>query len=399
MTLPLADLVIADFSRVLAGPLCASTLADLGATVIKVERPEVGDDTRGWGPPWSPTSSSYFDSANRSKLGVTLDLRDPEDRLAAAGLAARADVLIENFRSGTMERFGLDHGTVAATNPGIVYCSISGFGAAGGAGMPGYDLMVQALGGLMSLTGAPDGAPTKVGVPIVDLLTSKDAVAGILSALIQRQTTGRGQWVQVNLLSSLLGSLANQAAALFATGQSPMRMGNRHPSLVPYETFQCRTGSLVIACGNDGQFGRLAQALGRPDLATDSRFARNSDRVKHREELVTVLTAELAADDAAGWVELLLSRDVPAARVNTVEEAFALAGELGIPARVPLAGQLDQPAHPVRYSGFRPRRPFPPPALGEHDEMIRRWLAAPAGRSLAQVLDETASPITAGGSQ
>ena len=283
MNAPLEGIVVADFSRVLAGPLATATLADLGATVIKVERPGVGDDTRHWGPPWSPTTSAYFESANRSKQSVELDLADPEDRQVALSLASSADVLVENFRPGSLTAMGLGYDDLAARNPGLVYCSISGFGSGRGADLPGYDFLVQAVGGLMSITGSPDQEPTKVGVALVDVLTSKDAVSGILAALLERQTSGAGQLVQVNLLSSLLGSLANQATSYLATGTSPRRMGNQHPSIAPYETLQCADGALAVCCGNDGQFAKLVVALGSPKLATDVRFRTNADRVEHQQ--------------------------------------------------------------------------------------------------------------------
>lgn len=242
MTLPLDGLLVADFSRVLAGPLAAATLADLGAEVIKVERPGVGDDTRHWGPPWTATSSSYFECANRSKESVELDLADPGDLAVAHELAGRCDVLIENFRAGTLDRYGLGYDAVAARNPGVVYASITGFGSAEGADLAGYDFLVQAVGGLMSITGPP-GEPTKAGVALVDVLTSKDAVVGILAALRARETIGRGQRVEVNLLSSLLGSLANQASAYLATGSAPGAMGNQHPSIAPTRPCKLETAT------------------------------------------------------------------------------------------------------------------------------------------------------------
>ena len=275
MSRPLDGLIVADFSRVLAGPLCTMTLADLGATVVKVERPLVGDDTRAWGPPWSGSSAdsaTYFESVNRSKLSVTLDLFDPDDRDAAIELARRADVLVENFKPGDLDRHGLGYDQVAANNPGVVYCSVTGFGREAGAARLGYDFVVQALGGLMSITGDPEGDPTKAGVAVVDVLAGKDATIGILAALADRSRTGRGCRVEVNLLSSLLASLVNQAQGFLETGKAPGRMGNQHPSIAPYETLRCRGGLIAVACGNDGQFLRLATVLGQPQLAQDERF-------------------------------------------------------------------------------------------------------------------------------
>ena len=279
---PLDGLLVADFSRVLAGPLATMTLADLGATVVKVERPGVGDETRSWGPPWTDGSSAYYDCVNRTKFGVRLDLADPGDRADAVELARRADVVVHNLRG--LDRYGLDYAAVAAANPRVVYCSITGFGP--GTDRPGYDFLVQAMGGLMSITGDPDGEPRKVGVALVDVLTGKDAVIGILAALAARARTGQGEHVQVDLLSSLLGGLVNQAAGYLTTGRSPGRLGNAHPSIAPYETLRCADGLLAVACGNDEQFRRLVSVLGSPALAADPRFATNGDRVGHRGELV-----------------------------------------------------------------------------------------------------------------
>lgn len=375
--LPLAGVVVADFTRVVAGPMATMTLADLGATVIKVERPG-GDDTRHWGPPWGPRSSSYFEAVNRSKLSVTLDLVDPADRAAAVELASRADVLVENFRTGTMARFGLDHETLRGRNPGLVYCSLTGFGSRGGAALPGYDFIVQALGGLMSVTGDPAGDPVKVGVALVDVLTGKDAVIGILAALAARARTGRGQQIEVNLLSSLLASMINQAGSYLTTGTPPGRRGDRHPSIAPYETLACRDGRIAVACGNDGQFRRLVALLGLAGLADEPRFATNAARVAHRNDLAEALESALATDDAATWQTRLTEVDVPAGRVGTLADGFALAEQLGLsPTRQVGPGEVPQVAHPVTYSGFAPRRPAPPPALGEHDATVRAWLQAP----------------------
>ena len=366
---------MADLSRVLAGPLCSMTLADLGATVIKVERPGPGDDTRAWGPPWSATSSTYFESVNRSRRSVALDLADNQDLLLAQELARRADVVLENMRPGTLDRLGLGYPQVAATNPGVVYCSVSGFGSGAGAELLGYDFIVQAVGGLMSITGEAGGDPTKVGVALVDVLTGKDAAIGVLAALTARSRTGAGCRVEVNLLSSLLGSLVNQAQGFLATGQAPHRMGNRHPSIAPYETLRCRDGLLAVACGNDGQFARLARVLGDPALAGDERFATNTARVGHRQALVDVLESHLATADAAHWQRLLTAAEVPAGRVGDVADAFALAERLGLaPVHDLGPGHTPQVRHPVTYSTGLVRPPEPPPALGEHDEEIRAWL-------------------------
>jgi formyl-CoA transferase len=374
-TVPLAGILVADFSRVLAGPLAASALADLGATVIKVERSHVGDDTRHWGPPWTDNSSSYFESANRSKKSIELDLADPADRVLAQELAQRADVLIENFKVGSLANFGLDYESVSRTNPWVVYCSISGFGSREGAELAGYDFLVQAVGGLMSITGEPDGDPLKVGVALVDVLTSKDAVIGILGALRAREATGSGQRVEVNLLSSLLGSLANQAAAFVMTGKVPERMGNEHPSIAPYETVRCQDGHLALCCGNDGQFGRLAKAIGRPELATDDRFATNSARVANRRELLQILKDAFGLEPVETWVSRLRIAGVPAGGVGTIADAFQLAESLGLDPVVPLADAPSQVRNPITYSATPIEGYSAPPRLGQHNEEVRQWLA------------------------
>ena len=374
MSLPLDGVLVADFSRVLAGPLAAATLADLGADVIKVERPRVGDDTRHWGPPWTETSSSYFESVNRSKRSVELDLNDPADLRLAQELAARCDVLIENFRTGTLEGRGLGYAEVAARNPGVVYASVTGFGSGEGAGLPGYDFLIQAVGGLMSITGSPE-EPTKVGVALVDVLTSKDAVVAILAALRARDRSGRGQHVEVNLLSSLLGSMVNQASAYLTTGQVPRRMGNQHPSIAPYETLAAKDGRLAVCCGNDGQFRRLAGALGIPTLADDPRFRTNADRVEHRAALVQQLEKRLGTDTADTWVEKLTVGGVPAGRVGSIPDAFELAARLGLDPTVAMGeGRVPQVRNPASYSETPITHYAPPPRLGEHNHEVRRWL-------------------------
>ena len=363
----LEGVVVADFSRVLAGPMATMMLADLGATVIKVERPGAGDDTRHWGPPWTATTSSYFESVNRSKQSITLDLADPDDRAAAIRLAERADVLVENFRTGSLASRGLGYDQLAEVNPGLVYCSITGFGSGAGADLPGYDFLVQAVGGLMSITGEADGEPSKVGVALVDVLTAKDATIGILAALTERARSGRGQHVQVNLLSSLLGSLVNQAQSYLTTGRSPGRLGNAHPSIAPYETLHCADQPIAVACGNDGQFAKLTAALGVEELATDARFARNADRVINRPALVDRLEAALRTADAATWIERLTAAGVPAGAVGDLASAFDLAERLGLAPRVKLAdGEVDQVRHPVSYSRTPVRDYRRPPRLGEH---------------------------------
>ncbi|WP_043269927.1 CoA transferase [Streptomyces sp. CT34] len=376
--------LVADFSRVLAGPLAAATLADLGAEVIKVERPGTGDDTRAWGPPFAADgTAAYFDAANRSKRGLALDLSDPHDAALARELARRADVLIENFRPGALAKYGLDPATTLAAHPGLVHCTITGFGSGAGAALPGYDFVVQAVGGLMSITGEPGGGPLKAGVALVDVLTAKDAATGILAALRHRDRTGAGQLVEVNLLSSLLGSLVNQASAHLATGRDPGPTGNRHPSIAPYETLACRGGLLAVAVGNDRQFRALADALGAPELADDARFRHNRDRVRHRTDLVKALEDRLAADNPRGWTERLTAVSVPCGPVHTLSEALELAARLGLDPLTPVGeGRIPQVSSPLRLSGTPVTQPAAPPRLDEHGTPLRTWLSGPAGRPL-----------------
>lgn len=373
---PLEGVLVADFSRVLAGPMATALLADLGATIVKVERPGAGDDTRAWGPPWTETTSAYFESANRTKRSVTLDLGDPDDLELAHELVRRSDVLVENFRTGTLDRFGLDYETASKTNPGLVYCSLTGYGSGAGAHLPGYDFVIQAVGGLMSITGPDTDHPHKVGVALVDVLTGKDAAIGILAALAARARTGLGEHVEVSLLTSLLGSLANQASNWLTTGRSPGPMGNRHPSIAPYETLRCSDGLIAVACGNDGQFRRMATALGLAELAESPQFATNGARVENREELVARLEAVLTTDDAQHWSDVLVEADVPVGVVGDIASAFALADRLGLdPVHDVGPGHPAQVRHPITYSRSQVVPPAAPPGLGEHNEQIRQWLA------------------------
>jgi len=335
---PLEGLVVADFSRVLAGPFATMLLGDLGADVVKVEHPAGGDETRGWGPPWYRDHSTYYLAVNRNKRSVALDLRTGAGRRAARALAARADVLVENFKAGAAERLGLGYEEVGRDNPGLVWCSISGFGRGPGADLPGYDFLVQSMSGLMSITGPAGGEPTKVGVALVDVLTGLYAFGGVLAALRERDRTGRGQRVEVSLLGSALASLVNQASSYLCTGRPPRAMGNRHPSITPYETLATADRPLVVAVGNDGQFARLCRVLGLPEAAADPRFATNADRVRHRDELAALLEQALAARGAADWVAAVADAGVPCGLVNDVGEAFAQAEPLGLGAVVEAGG-------------------------------------------------------------
>jgi len=327
----LDGLRIVDFSRVLAGPLATMVLADLGATVTKVERPGSGDDTRAWGPPHDERgAATYFQAVNRNKASVAIDLGSPAGAAQARALVADADVVVENFRPGVMDRLGLGWPALSAAHPELVYCSITGFGAGTGAALPGYDLLVQALGGLMSITGEAGGEPQKVGVALVDVITGLFASTGILAALRHRERTGEGQRVEVDLLSSLLAALVNQGSAYTLAGAVGRRMGNAHPSIAPYELLGTGDGDLVLAVGNDKQFSALCEVLDAPELAADERFATNGARVAHREALRAALVARLAARGATAWVAALSAAGVPAGQVNDVAGAFALAGSLGL---------------------------------------------------------------------
>ncbi len=352
---------------------------DLGATVIKVERPRVGDDTRAWGPPFVGDVSTYYTSVNRNKLSVTLDLGDPADLELAQTLARRADVFIENFRPGKLGDFGLDTARVLAANPRSVYASVSGFGSGAGADLPGYDFVVQAVGGLMSITGEADGSPTKVGVALVDVLTGLHATIAVLAALRERETSGRGQHVEVNLLSSLLASLVNQGAGYINGAGVPAAMGNQHPSIAPYETLATSGGPLAVAVGNDRQFATMAQAVGRADLASDPRFVTNRDRVAHREELVGELEAALAGRDAADWTKLLGDRGIPCGPVNDLAEAIAFADSLDLAPVVFLpspTGDIATLASPLTLHRTPVRYHRAPPTLGADSDAVRRWLEA-----------------------
>ena len=352
---PLDGVLVADFSRVLAGPYATMLLADLGATVVKVERPGPGDDTRAWGPPFADDGqSTYFQSVNRSKLSIALDLGDDDDRAMAQELAACADVLVENYKPGGLAKYGLDFSRVSDGNPGVVYCSISGFGSSGGADLPGYDLLVQAMGGLMSITGTQE--PTKAGVAVVDVLTGLHATVGILAALRHRDATGEGQHLEVTLLGALQSALVNQASGFVGAGFVPTYLGNAHPSISPYEVYATLDRPIVIAVGNDGQFRHLVRVLGIPAIADDPRFVGNSDRVAHRAQLTEVLEQALLARGADEWQSLLTAAGVPCGPINDIAQGFALADRLGLDPIVVVddprrPGPARQVANPVRFSG------------------------------------------------
>jgi crotonobetainyl-CoA:carnitine CoA-transferase CaiB-like acyl-CoA transferase len=376
---PLDGCLVADFSRVLAGPLATMVLGDLGATVVKVEHP-AGDDTRRWGPPFLGPESTYYLSVNRNKRSVVLDLSTQEGQADAVRLAERATVFVENFRPGRLAAFGLAYDQLADRNPGLVYCSISGFGGEGspGADLAGYDFVVQAVSGLMDITGPQEGPPSKVGVAVVDVLTGLQAAIGILAALQARGTSGRGQRVEVSLFGTALAALVNQASAYLNAGVVPRAMGNRHPSITPYETLAAADGELAVAVGNDAQFAALCAALGRPSLAADARFGTNPDRVAHRAELTAALETLMAHRTVDDWVAALRASGIPCGQVNDVAAAFAEAERLGL-APVSIPGGNGQPtvrtvANPLALSRTPVRYRRPPPALGQDTDEVLAWL-------------------------
>lgn len=368
MTAAFDNLKVVDFSRVLAGPFATMLLGDLGADVVKIERPGVGDDTRSWGPPFDASgAATYFQSINRNKRSLALDLHAPADLERVRRLASEADVLVENFRPGLMDELGLGYESLKRENPGLVYCSVTGFGAQA-LDLPGYDLLVQALGGLMSITGAADGPPHKVGVALVDVLSGLFSAVGILTALLHRNVTGEGQRVEVDLLSSLLAALVNQASAYTAGGSVPVRMGNQHPSIAPYELLRCGDGDLVLAVGNNRQFRALCATIEAPELPEDARFATNTARVRHRAELVAALERRLAGRPADEWAALLTSERVPAGVVNDIGAAFRLAEDLGLAPIVSIPDadgtEVKLARNPIKLSATPATYRLAPPRLG-----------------------------------
>ena len=367
MRQPLAGIRVVDFSRVLAGPLVAMTLGDLGADVIKVESP-LGDDTRRWKPPQDALGrASYHHTANRNKRSIVLDLKAESDLELARRLCERADVVVSNFLPGTLDRFGLGYDRLSSVNPGVILCEISGFGEGAGASLPGYDPLVQALSGLMSVTGPP-GTPSKTGVAVTDVVAALYATIAVLAALYARRDTGRGQRVTIDLLHASLAMLANQSTGFLASGEAPLALGNVHPSIEPFATYRAADGELMICAGNDAQFGRLIETLG---LAEDARFATNELRVANREELRARLEAALAARPRADWGKRLAAAGVPAGAVQTIEEAFSLARELGLDV-VDETDDVRTVAFPARLSETPATIRRRPPELDEHGEEIRR---------------------------
>lgn len=372
MGLPLEGLRVLDLSRVLAGPYATMLLADLGADVIKVEHPGRGDDTRGWGPPFVGGESAYFLSTNRNKRSIGVDLKTDEGLARVKGLARSADVLIENLRRGTLQKLGLGHEELKETNPGLVYCSITGFGPGPDEDSPGYDFLIQARGGVMGITGSPDGEPTKVGVAVADMVCGLYAASAILAALHKRAETGEGSRVEVPLFETQLSWLGNRAQEYLVTGKDPGRMGNEHPNLVPYQTFETRDETIAVACGNDAQFQRLCRAIGREDLAEDARFTRNSGRVENRDELTPELQRTFSERDSGYWIPAIREAGVPCGPVNTLAQVFEDGHVLGSgilwDVDHPLAGTIRMLASPLIVDGERPGIRRLPPTLGQHTD-------------------------------
>ncbi|MBJ8339455.1 CoA transferase [Antrihabitans sp. YC3-6] len=378
-TRPLDGIVIADFSRVLAGPYATMLLADMGAEVIKVESPG-GDDTRSWVPPVREDGvSTYYAAINRNKRSIVLDFKNDDDLTVAQALAANADIVVENFKPGGLTRFGLDYDSVKDRNEAVIYCSISGFGTAEGASIPGYDLIVQAMSGLMSLTGDPDGPAYRAGISVFDVMAGLHSTIGILAALRHRAQTGEGQHIETSLLASAMSGLVNQTSAYVAGGVTPNRMGNAHPSLFPYEPLPTADNDLIIAAGNDAQFRKLVAVLGLPELADDDRFARNADRTAKREELRPLLVERLKTESATYWFDKLNEVGVPNGPINTIAQGVQYAEKLGLDPIVqvgPAGASAAGVRNPITFSTIPARYDLAPPALGEHNDEVRAWLAA-----------------------
>ena len=390
---PLDGILVADLSRVLAGPYCSMLLADMGATVIKVESP-AGDDTRTWAPPEKDGISTYYLSINRNKRSIVLDLKNPDDLSVAKSLLRRADIALENFKPGGIDRLGLGYDEVKDDNPGLIYLSISGFGTAEGASLPGYDLVAQAVSGLMSLTGEPDGPALRAGISVFDVMTGLHGLIGVLAALNQRRETGLGQHIEVNLLSSAMSGLVNQTAAFTAGGVVPRRMGNAHPSVYPYQTMPTKDRDVIITAANDRQFASLCEVIGIPDAATDERFARNADRTANRDQLHPMLVEALSKWSADDLFIALNAAGVPCGPINSIGEGVELAERLGLAPRVTLGEgdrEVDLVRNPISFSGSEVAYRLPPPELGEHSDEIRAWLLDESGDSSSDPrLKETA---------
>ncbi|MCA1739387.1 MAG: CoA transferase [Actinobacteria bacterium] len=370
--LPLEGIRVLDLSRVLAGPYATMMLADLGADVLKIEHPERGDDTRHWGPPFAGSESAYFLSVNRNKRSAGVDLKDPEGLEKVKKLATGADVLVENMRRGALEKLGLGYEALKEVNPGLVYCSITGFGPGEDEDRPGYDFLIQARGGIMGITGFPDGEPTKVGVAIADMVCGLQAAMAVLAALHRRSVTGEGAHIEVPLFESQLSWLANRAQEYLVSGEDVGRLGNTHPSIVPYQTFDASDKKIALAVGNDAQFENLCRAIGCEELAADERFSNNPDRVANREELVAILEEEFSKKTADEWTEEIRGAGVPCGPVNTLADVFSdkhvMSSGMLRDVEHPAAGMLKMLASPILVDGERLPIRRPPPNLGQHKE-------------------------------
>ncbi len=387
MALALEDIIVLDLSRVLAGPVATQILGDLGARVIKIERPGEGDDTRSWGPPFlkdkdgnDTAESAYYLSCNRNKESVTIDITKPEGQKLIRALMAKSDIVIENFKVGGLQKYGLEYEQVKEDFPHLIYCAISGFGQNGPlAQEPGYDFLAQALGGLMAYTGEPDGTPIKAGVALSDVMTGLYAVIGILSALHARKTTGKGQMVDLALLDVTLAGMTNLAQYYLTSGKVPPRVGNAHATIVPYQTFETADGHIVIAVGNNGQFKRLCSVLGQPELADDPRFEKNSGRVENRQPLTDLLQTALLAKKTEEWTTLFLEHNIPAGPVNTMDEVFAMEQikvrdmKVNMPESAHGKG-IELVGSPLKLSGTPVSYRKSPPTLGEDTEAILKDL-------------------------
>lgn len=375
---PLQGVRVLDLSRVLAGPYCTMVLGDLGADVIKVEPPE-GDETRGWGPPFAEGESAYYLCVNRNKRGIVINLKTDEGRKILRDLALQSDVLVENFRPGTLKKFGLDFETLHELNPKLIYCSITGFGQTGSMkDKPGYDFMIQALGGLMSITGEPDGEPMKTGVAVVDLFAGQNAIIAILAALQARTLTGRGQQLDIALFDSQLGWLANVASNYLISGKLPKRHGNSHANIVPYQSFQASDGWFAIAVGNDRQFARLCDLIGKPEFAADEKFATNSARVQNRAELIPLLIDIFKTASVSDWLARLDEAEIPCGPIQNFEQVFSMPvvgeREMLVKMEHPTIGKLPLVGSPLKMSDTPVEFRLPPPLMGEHTEEVLREL-------------------------
>ena len=377
---PLHGIRVLDLSRVLAGPYCTMVLGDLGADVIKVESPD-GDETRGWGPPFAGSESAYYLCVNRNKRSIVVDFKTEQGRGIIQKLIKRSDVLVENFRPGTLARFSLDYGSASAINPNLIYCSITGFGQTGPLrDKPGYDFMIQGMGGLMSITGEPNGEPMKVGVAVADLFAGQNAMIAILAALQARTQTGTGQHLDISLFDSQVAMLANVASNYLVSGNLPKRYGNAHANIVPYQSFQASDAWFVLAVGNDRQFEKLCEVIGKQELADDERFGSNSERVKHRDELISLLKPVFLSKTSREWLSMLEAAAIPCGPINTLDKVFSMpqveAREMLVHMEHPEIGDLKLVGLPLKFSETPVKYQLPPPRLGEHTEDILKELLA-----------------------